>query len=1072
MVHTRTDSTGPPPRRYRFAEFELDARSRVLSRNDRPIGVEPRVFSLLLYLIERAGTAVSRADLFETLWQGAAVTGSSLDRAISKARRALAPHRDMIRTVHGFGYEFTQHVELERPPRTDSPTRLEPSAAGPATEIPAIRRGAPLDPVVGRRAEQDRFERLLRFTAHSNGGRLLFVGGEPGIGKTRLCEDFAERAQARRIDVFRASAAREGAGGALSLFGDVFAQLRTRCDAREWKRATDGLDDEAERWLRDPLGLTPECFGDAFEAIRRGRWVEQIARVLLGLARDRHSVLILEDLQWTDASSLALVDALHHQIGTTRLLIVATARTHTLAARPPERDTHVGPERLAGLIERVDRDHRFELDPLSRSEIGQLARNVAMGAPGPPPSRAELDRLHARSGGNPLFARELVRLLVERRDRTSSKMREPIPFTRLPSTVQEAARDRFEFLPADCRSALEVAAIVGLQFEASLVADVIGRPLEALARDLAIAERAAVIHVERLEAGRFCFAHDLLREALLENRSAIARAALHARVAERLDDRGPEQRAALIEALALHWDAALLAGHGERAIRAHREAGEHAGRLWDFEGAARHAERAAELVALERGARDRERFRCRLEMGQAWLAAGEFERARGVLESLAEESIDTPFRSLGIEAIAALAFRNVGNTGDVPHARLATARRLAAAQPADDETTRALLEACLSLDGYWESWSEADALSRIAVERCARGPSDARAGWVRLFALSSRERFTQHPERRAEALEVARERLRLARTLRAPLAELHAHYSLLTIALQTIRATDVETHAREIRAIATRTRHPEALRIAQLVEFELDLIAGSLGDWESPLERILTDLARWRPKDESDLLAATQLAFFHAIEGRLDELLPAFDACVVDAPTEDATGDRTAEAIGVHFRLGRALARLQGGNATGARDDLVRALAACPNGFRPDWTQGMNLMVAAWVACALGERALCRQLVEWVRPLAGSYLTLESATVFGAADRLLAALYRTLGEHALAVRAGERAVASEQTLGRGVLLAWSRFELARALEARDGAGDATRAKRLRTEAEGLVATSSIEIAGIRDDVHD
>jgi len=138
---------GEPERsRLRFDGCQIDVATRCLTRNGEPVHLEPRVFDLLVFLIERNDRVVSSDEILDTLWEGAAVTPSSLSRAVYKARRAVGDDGEkqgIIATLHGRGFRFVAPVDCE----------------------PLVAVRAEAARFVGRGREIERLEAVLRQTA-------------------------------------------------------------------------------------------------------------------------------------------------------------------------------------------------------------------------------------------------------------------------------------------------------------------------------------------------------------------------------------------------------------------------------------------------------------------------------------------------------------------------------------------------------------------------------------------------------------------------------------------------------------------------------------------------------------------------------------------------------------------------------------------------------------------------------------------------------------------------------------------------------------------------------------------
>jgi DNA-binding winged helix-turn-helix (wHTH) protein len=251
--------------RWRFGHFVADAREQQLTRDGQVVTLTHKAFTLLATLLGRPGQLITKAELFDTVWAGRVVTDAALSRSIHELRAALGDDASaprFIATVHGLGFRFIAPVASEGA-----------GAAGALTPEGADRR------LVGRDAELQRLEQALA-DAHAGRRQLIFVTGEAGIGKTSLVEAFLERY------------------------------------APAWLAQLPWLANDADRaLLRDAeADPTPQ------------RMLREIAQALEMLAAEAPIVLWLEDLHWSDPSSLAVVSFMAGRRDAARLLLIGSFR--------------------------------------------------------------------------------------------------------------------------------------------------------------------------------------------------------------------------------------------------------------------------------------------------------------------------------------------------------------------------------------------------------------------------------------------------------------------------------------------------------------------------------------------------------------------------------------------------------------------------------------------------------------------------------------------------------------------------------------------------------------------------
>ena len=328
-------------------------------------------------------------------------------------------------------------------------------------------------------------ERLEASFARASAGtpRIVLVGGEAGIGKTRLVEEFAGRARARGARVLTGECLGIGDGGLP--FAPFVAALRelVRGVAPEDLAALLGPG-------RGRLGrLIPELegpsAGDAhgLESRRRARaqLFEAVLDVLERVARQGPLVLVIENLQWADRSSLDLLSYLARVLRAGPVLIVATVRSDEI------RDRQAVLVQIAEL-EREDNVERLELGPLGRQEVGAL---VALALESDPDAEL-VDTLLDRTDGNPFFVEQL---LQARREAAAARGHDPSPADAdgpatldLPPRLRDVLLVRIAGLSAPAREVLRAAAAAGRRVDDELLAVVVDRP----PREISDALREAV----------------------------------------------------------------------------------------------------------------------------------------------------------------------------------------------------------------------------------------------------------------------------------------------------------------------------------------------------------------------------------------------------------------------------------------------------------------------------------------------------------------------------------------------------------------------------------------------------
>ena len=414
--------------------------------------------------------------------------------------------------------------------------------------------------LVGRRAELSRLEDAVA-SAAAGRGAIALVAGEAGIGKTRLVSELCERVRPSGSTVL--------SGCSIAVVGSGLPYLPL-VEALRPLHGAAALD-ELTADLHELIGLVPEL-GDADRAPTprtradpQLRLFQETVELLDRLSEDQPVVLLLEDLHWADASTLALLSYLAHAVPDHRILVVATYRIEELGE---------GLSHLVLELERSGAATLVELAPLSDRDLAQLLSDASDETLDP----ALVASICARSEGNPFFAEEL---LAAGRDDEAS----------IPPVLRDVLLQRFDQLGGEARGVLRVAAASSRDITYRLLAAV--APYDA--NDLVEALREAVeggVLVADAAAGTFRFRHALLSEAIYSTVLPGEREGIHTRWAQALSDDPASAASSLSGELAHHWAAA---GRAVEALRASVAAAREAEAVAGWTEALRHLERVLEL---------------------------------------------------------------------------------------------------------------------------------------------------------------------------------------------------------------------------------------------------------------------------------------------------------------------------------------------------------------------------------------------------------------------------------------------------------------------------------------------
>jgi class 3 adenylate cyclase len=436
-----------------------------------------------------------------------------------------------------------------------------------------------LTPIVGRKAEIDALLRRWRQTVAGD-GQIVRVVAEAGIGKSRLIKEFHQRiAKERPIWV-------EGGGSQFFQHTPFYAisQMILRVLDPKGSASPSELRAKLARALRDAgldstqalpsigelLGLsTPESLAPSMLAPsdRRDRLFDALAAWIHAIAQRELLVIVIEDLHWFDASSLELITRISKSSRPLRALVLLSMRA---GFRPPFAE-------LRG-------QHRIRLKQLPDDKLREIIANMATG--GSPWPAEIVDRVVKRADGVPLFAVELVRLMMEQRGSTSDR--------RIPASLSDLLTARLDQL-GSAKNIAQVAAVIGDEVSLPLLTMVSEVAEARLRSDLAKLEKAGLLQQTGSTADPiYSFKHSLLRDAAYESLLKSRRRELHRRTATLLRERFAGLPAARSELLAHHW---TQAGEPHFAIKAWHQAGDSASARRAF-GEAQQAYQAALSILL------------------------------------------------------------------------------------------------------------------------------------------------------------------------------------------------------------------------------------------------------------------------------------------------------------------------------------------------------------------------------------------------------------------------------------------------------------------------------------------
>jgi DNA-binding CsgD family transcriptional regulator/tetratricopeptide (TPR) repeat protein len=528
--------------------------------------------------------------------------------------------------------------------------------------------------------------------------QVVFVGGEPGGGKSRLLAEVATVLHERGAAVLLGSCIEEFGPPYQpfvqpieSLVPDLLSGLLPLAGAsgRDATPLTDRL--------ATLCGQRPSRSG-ATE--HRRRLYDAAVDAFRAAAAQRPLVLVLEDLHWAGSTALQLLGYLVEQTTDARILLLASHRNTA-----PDRSAPLA-HAIAPLY-RLDGVRRLDLAGLDTEDIiDYLIRDSDVPATR---ARACAPVLRDQTGGNPFFLRELWRDLTSRGGTAALRVTdfpaaESFP---APESVRHTIESRLARLAAPHREVLELAAVIGEEFDSTTLLAASDWTHDTTLEALDTAVDSGLVEPVPGSGGSFRFPHALARQAVLGLLGSSRRAHEHARVAEVIETRFPGSDR-YVQQLAYHYAGAHTLGFAGKAVRYLIEAAGVADRSLAHEDAAKSLEQAAALTEDTD-----ERDTLLLDASHSHLLGGDFARARELAERVATNG-SRRHRVRAAIAYEAAAWRP-GHPGQRSVELLSAALATIDREPTDPDYVRAIASLGRAL-AFTDSTDEARALGDRAIE--------------------------------------------------------------------------------------------------------------------------------------------------------------------------------------------------------------------------------------------------------------------------------------------------------------------------------------------------------------------
>ena len=493
--------------------------------------------------------------------------------------------------------------------------------------------------LVGRQPELAQLNAILD-SALKGKGTTVFVSGEAGTGKTRLINEFLKASKNKgKVTILRGSCLGniavpyfpfiEAFNGYFKAKNDDENKIKTksleeqtRTKARENKNIEEK---ELNAWLTGSIQESMTRDTNVSAQLTQAKTFAIATKTFLSISKEEPVILFLDDVHWADSATLALIHYISRIIVSERIIVIATFRNEELNA-DSEGHPHPLIETLS-LMRREDLFKEINLQNLKENGMSAIAKNIVGGTLNQEFSR----KLYNESLGNPLFAVESLRMLVERGELFEGEDGWCLAISELgtPTKIKDVILRRIGLLKPNQRRILYVASVVGDKFVPEILAEVLGQDsLEVLETLDSISKSTSLIVTD---SDHYRFDHAKSRDAIYEEIPAPLKKGYHARIAEKLESKTQNKKGIAASEIAQHY---ILAGNIKKSIKYSLVAGEDALAKFSNLEAIKHfryvfesTDDSPENIDIRNTALE--------ELGDAYFANCKFKEAIDVFERLA-----------------------------------------------------------------------------------------------------------------------------------------------------------------------------------------------------------------------------------------------------------------------------------------------------------------------------------------------------------------------------------------------------------------------------------------------------
>ena len=868
-------------------------------------------------------------------------------------------------------------------------------------------------------------------SAVSGQGTLFTLAGEPGVGKSRLAQEAAAYARAKGARVIWGRCWEHGGAPPYWPWAQVLRGLARSVEPAElarWVGAGAAEIAQIAPELRDQIGGAPERPSSTLGLPEQARFrlFESVLAFLGKAAEAQPLLIVLDDLHAADPTSLLMLVAFSRQVRVTRATAIGTYRTLEVKQMPEH----------AALIAQAEREGvAFPLLGLDETGIQRFIE----GAWGVSAQSTLVRRLHGMTEGNPFFLNEVLRQMAAEGRLASGALSVPSQLT-VPRGVIEFIKNLIQPLAPDARRTLELASVIGRDFDLNRLEAASGLPHDVVTGLLDQAEALELVHQTSGASGRYSFRHALIREALYDALPGANRRRLHRDVAEAI--RKTHARREPYAEIAYHYRRSGSPGDADAAIEYSRQAARVAEKQLAYEEAAHHLANAIESLASKQAGDDLLHAELLCDLGEALVKTGDIAEVRETCSKAADFAHAIGRADLFARAVLApgRVLSASGMTDQPLVLQLEEARTLLGEH---DSPLLAQVLARLGLELYWSDRDKSVALCQQAAEMAGR----LRDPHTTIVALWCRWHSLRNPDSLEQRLADTRDVIPLAERAGERDFALEARYYRVADLLEAgdIVGADVEQRDYLTAEAELRDRFGRGLLLQGLRA----LTDGRLDEADSLAQQgFAAGQQTGRPLALNSFLVQRGMIAWE--RSRLADIEPTLRGFIAQNP------------LIVFARCGLQLALLEKGRPEEARVEFDRLAEGEFRSVPRDWNWIPSMFVLADVCADIGDTHNAGILYRLLTPYASRNAMLGNVYTYGSISFALGRLTSLLGHDDDAEAHFETALAANRRIRAAVWLAHTQCELARTLThrggdiARDRVGELVTSARQTADLLGLV----------------